>query len=196
MAGHFRHRLLALRDAEQTLRRELQESGEPLGGYPDSLRRLHEANARELELIVDDEGWPIAEAAEADGAEAAWLVAMHAVSRPAFMRRCLSLLKSAANRGEVPAHHAAMLDDRIRALEGRPQKYGTQLDWQGGRLSPLPLEDEAEVDTRRAGVGLAPLAETIATARAAAQSDGAPPPEEWEASSSVLDALAREVGWR
>ncbi|MBI3446955.1 MAG: hypothetical protein HY055_16720, partial [Magnetospirillum sp.] len=52
------------------------------------------------------------------------------------------------------------------------------------------------VDRHRATVGLAPLAETIATARAAAQSDGAPPPEEWEASSSVLDALAREVGWR
>ncbi len=196
MAGHFRHRLLALKDAEQALRLELLQSGEPVGGYPPTLRRLHEANARELELIVDDEGWPTADAAAADGAEAAWLVAMHAVSRPSFMRRCLGLLKSAANRDEVPRRHAAMLEDRIRALEGRPQKFGTQLDWQNGRLSPLPIEDEAEVDSRRAAVGLAPLAETVATARAAAQSDGAPPPEEWEASSSVLEALAREVGWR
>jgi hypothetical protein len=89
-----------------------------------------------------------------------------------------------------------MLEDRIRALEGRPQTFGTQLDWQAGRLSPLPIEDEAGVDARRAKAGLSPLAETIATARAAAQSDGAPPPEEWEASSSVLAALAREVGWR
>jgi hypothetical protein len=196
MSGHFRHRLLALKDAEQALRLELLQSGEPVGGYPARLRQLHEANARELELIVDDEGWPTAESAGGDGAEAAWLMAMHAVSRPSFMRRSLTLLKSAANRGEVPPRHAAMLEDRIRALEGRPQRYGTQLDFQGGRLSPLPIEDEAGVDERRAAAGLAPLAETIATARAAAQSDGAPPPEEWEASSSVLEALAKEVGWR
>lgn len=196
MSGYFRHRLLALKDAEQALRLELLQSGEPVGGYPARLRQLHEANARELELIVDDEGWPTAESAGADGAEAAWLMAMHAVSRPSFMRRCLSLLKSAANRDEVPRRHAAMLEDRIRALEGRPQRYGTQLDFQGGRLSPLPIEDEDGVDGRRAAAGLAPLAETIATARATAQSDGAPPPEEWEASSSVLEALAKEVGWR
>jgi hypothetical protein len=196
LAGHFRHRLLALKDAEQALRAELIQSGEPLGGYPPRLRQLHEANARELELIVDDEGWPTVDAAEADGAEAAWLMAMHAVSRPGFMRRCLSLLKSAANRDEVPRRHAAMLEDRIRALEGRPQRYGTQLDFRDGKLSALPIEDAAEVDDRRAKVGLAPLAETIATARDAAQADGAPPPEEWEASSSALEALAREVGWR
>jgi hypothetical protein len=185
-----------LKDAEQALRLELLQSGEPVGGYPARLRQLHEANARELELIVDDEGWPTAESAGADGAEAAWLMAMHAVSRPSFMRRSLTLLKSAANRDEVPRRHAAMLEDRIRALEGRKQIYGTQLDWRNGKLSPLPIDAEDEVDARRAKAGLAPLAETIATARDAAQSDGAPPPEEWEASSSVLEALAKEVGWR
>jgi hypothetical protein len=193
---HFRHRLLALRDAELALRAELAQSGEPAGGYSPRLRQLHEANARELELIIDDEGWPTPDVADVDGAEAAWLVAMHAVSRPTFMRRCLGLLKGAAHRGEVPPRQAAMLEDRIRALEGRPQRYGTQMDWQGGILTALPIEDPDEVDRRRASVGLAPLAETIATARSAAQNDGAPPPEEWEAGSAVLDVLAREVGWR
>ncbi len=198
---HFRHRLLALRDAELALRAELAQSGETDGGYHPRLRRLHEANARELELIVDDDGWPIADVdgddiSGADGAEAAWLVAMHAVSRPSFMRRCLGLLKAAANRGEVPPRQAALLEDRIRILEGRPQRFGTQLDWIGGVLSPLPIEAPGQVDARRAAVGLSPLAETVATARAAAQSDGAPPPEEWEAGSRALTVLAREVGWR
>ncbi len=192
----FRHRLLTLRDAELSLRAELVQSGETAGGYYPRLRQLHEANARELELIIDDDGWPTPDVAGADGAEAAWLIAMHAVSRPSFMRRCLGVLKGEANRGEVPARHAAMLDDRIRALEGRPQRYGTQLDWQNGVLTPLPLDEPDSVDVRRASVGLAPLAETIAAARDAARHDGAPPPEEWEAASDVLDALAREVGWR
>jgi hypothetical protein len=193
---HFRHRLLALRDAELALRAELAQSGEPVGGYLPRLRQLHEANARELELIIDDEGWPTPDVADTDGSEAAWLVAMHAVSRPTFMRRCLGLLQAAARRGEVPARHAAMLEDRIRALEGRPQRFGTQLHWQDGILTALPVEEPETVDQRRAAFGLAPLAETVATARAAAQSDGAPPTEEWEASSAILDALAKEVGWR
>lgn len=196
MAGHFRHRLLAMKDAEHALRAELIQSGEPLDGYPARLRQLHETNARELELILDDEGWPTVDSAEADGAEAAWLMVMQAVSRPSFMRRGLSLLKSAANHDEVPRHHAAMLEDRIRALEGRPQRYGTQLIFRDGKLSAPPIENEDEVDTRRASVGLAPLAETIATAREAALSDGAPPPEEWDSSSPAVEALAREVGWR
>lgn len=192
----FRHRLLALRDAELALRAELAQSGEPMGGYHPRLRQLHEDHARELELIIDDEGWPTPDVADADGSEAAWLVAMHAVSRPSFMRRCLGLLKGAANRGEIPPRFAALLEDRIRALEGRPQIFGTQLDWQDGILSPLPIDHPETVDTRRAAAGLEPLADSIATARATAQADGAPPPEEWEASSAVLNALAREVGWR
>ena len=193
---HFRNRLLALRDAELSLRAELAQSGEPVGGYPPRLRQLHEAHARELELIIDDEGWPASDVADTDGAEAAWLVAMHAVSRPSFMRRCLGLLKGAANRGEVPPRQAALLEDRIRALEGRPQIYGTQLNWHDGILSPLPVDQPETVDERRKAVGLEPLADSIAIARTTAQSDGAPPPEEWEASSAILDALALEVGWR
>jgi len=193
---HFRHRLLTLRDAELALRAELAQSGEPVGGYHPRLRELHETHARELELIIDDEGWPTPDVADADGTEAAWLVAMHAVSRPSFMRRCLGLLKGAANRGEVPARHAALLEDRIRALEGRPQIFGTQFDWRDGRLSPRPIENPDGVDARRAAAGLEPLAEAVATARDIARADGAPPPEEWEASSAGLDALAHEVGWR
>jgi hypothetical protein len=192
----FRHRLLALRDAESSLRAEIAQQGEAGEGYHPRLRHLHESQARELELLIDDEGWPTPDVAGDDGTEAAWLIAMHAISRPAFMRRCLSLIKAAALRAEGPHHHAALLEDRIRALEGLPQRYGTQLDWQNGRLEPLPIEDPDKVDERRAAVGLAPLAETLATARAAAQSDGAPPPEEWEAASGVLADLAREVGWR
>jgi len=192
----MRYRLLALAADESRLRHELAQSGEPMDGYPPRLRQLHEANARELELIIDDDGWPTPDSAGEDGAEAAWMVAMHSVSRPAFMRRCLGLLRSAANRDEALMRHAAMLEDRIRALEGQPQRYGTQLDWRSGRLTPMPMQDPAGVDSRRAAVGLAPLAETLATARAAAQADGAPPPEEWEAGSATLDAIAREVGWR
>jgi hypothetical protein len=41
-------------------------------------------------------------------------------------------------RGDAPALQAAMLEDRIRAFEGRPQRYGTQFDWDAnGEPSPV-----------------------------------------------------------
>ncbi|MCR6629996.1 MAG: hypothetical protein NVV74_08065 [Magnetospirillum sp.] len=149
--------LIRLAENDRRLRSQLALSGQLFAGYHPSMRALHEANARELELLVDEDGWPTTQESGADGVGAAFLIAVHAISRPAFLRRCLTLMKSAANRGDIPAWHPATLEDRIRSLEGRPQIYGTQLDWDDDhRLSPLPIEDEEVVDERRAKVGLPP----------------------------------------
>jgi len=42
------------------------------------------------------------------------------------MRHCLFLLKQATADNESIAWQAAMLEDRIRMYEGKPQIYGTQ----------------------------------------------------------------------
>lgn len=88
-------------------------------GYPAVLRDLHEANARELELLVDEEGWPTPEMAGEDGCAAALAIAVDALSRPGLMRRCLGQLKTASARGEAPPEAPARLERRIRALDGR-----------------------------------------------------------------------------
>src|SRR5438034_7122772 len=78
------------------------------------------------------------------------------------MRRGLTLLRGGVSEGEVSPLEVAMLEDRIRTFEGRPQRYGTQFDWdEHGRLSPLPLEDPAGVDARRRAIGLGPLAQDL-----------------------------------
>ncbi|MGE5502935.1 MAG: hypothetical protein ACM31L_00795, partial [Actinomycetota bacterium] len=79
----------------------------------------HEANARELELLVDEEGWPTPEMAGEDGCAAALAIAVDALSRPGLMRRCLGQLKTASARGEAPPEAPARLERRIRALDGR-----------------------------------------------------------------------------
>src|SRR5439155_819442 len=79
-----------------------------------------------------------------DAAEhAAWLIAQHAAGDPAFQERCLALLLE-QSASEVCPHHAAYLEDRINALAGRPQRYGTQLIERDGALVPAPLADEAK----------------------------------------------------
>jgi hypothetical protein len=93
--------------------------------------------------------------------------------------------------------HAAMLEDRIRVFEGRPQLYGTQFDWDStGQLSPLPIEDPSEVEARRRTLGLKPLEQQVNDVRAAAAREGERPPADWATRQREVEAWYRQVGWR
>ncbi|HET7746750.1 MAG TPA: DUF6624 domain-containing protein, partial [Vicinamibacteria bacterium] len=179
------------------VRARLARDGSLFRGYHPEMEAVHRRNAERLAAILDRHGWPGQALAGEDGAAAAWLVAQHAISMPAFMRRARTLLAEAVERGDAPAAQLAHLEDRIRTLEGRPQLYGTQLDWdESGQLAPLPLEDEAHVDERRAATGLGPLRAHAASARASAARDGEQPPPDLEARRREMAAWARSVGWR
>ncbi len=193
----MRDLLLHMAESDRRLGSQLALSGELFAGYHPAMRVLHENNARELELLIDDDGWPSIHDAGDDGVMAAFHIAMQAISRPAFLRRCLTLMKAAAQRGEIPAWHPATLEDRIRVLEGRPQIYGSQMDWDDdGHLSPLPLADEDGVDARRAAVGLPPLADSIAHIQALAAEDNQYPLAEWIHRQHAMADFAHTMGWR
>jgi len=53
----------------------------------------------------------------------------------------------------------AYIEDRVLVAEGKKQLYGTQFTVHDGKLVPQPIEDEENLDRRRAGVGLEPFAE-------------------------------------
>ncbi len=109
----------------------------------------------------------------------------------------LTLLSAAAATGDVSLLHVAMLEDRIRSNEGKGQRYGTQFDWdEEGRLSPLPIEDEPNVDQRRAEIGLAPLAEDVRGKRQSALERGESPPQDWHARQAEIRQWLRSTGWR
>jgi hypothetical protein len=120
-------------------------------------------NRVRLKEIVDKHGWPGTSLVGRDAAHAAWLVAQHADADLAFQKDCLDLMK-AAPKGEVEPTHVAYLTDRVLVAEKKKQIYGTQLD---GNFVPRPIEDEANVDRRRAEVGMTPLAEYLKFAKAA-----------------------------
>jgi hypothetical protein len=76
-----------------------------------------------------------------------------------FQRECLRLM-SEAPEGEVSRADIAYLEDRVRANEGRPQRYGTQFHTnECGELVPRPIEDPDSLDQRRQAVGLGSFAE-------------------------------------
>jgi hypothetical protein len=191
----LRRRLLAMAELDLAVRERLASDGSLFDGYHPEMQAVHEENAAELTELIDSHGWPTIEQVGEDGAEAAWLVAQHAISLPAFCRRCLAELKRAAEAGGVPRWQPAYLQDRMRWLEGRPQLYGTSFDWdEQGLMSPAPIEDPDEVDERRAVVGLGPLAE--ATGRHRAGSADEPKPRDFAERRAEMDAWARKTGWR
>ena len=195
--GDIQRELLALIEDDQRVRAELVADGSLFDGYHPRMRAVHDHNAERLASILHERGWPGEPRVGPEAAKAAWLIVQHAIGRPAFQREALEVLKLAAARGQVPASQPALLEDRIRTLEGRPQRYGTQFDWdESGELSPLPIEDPDGVDERRRAIGLGPLDQSIRAQRRAAAAEGERPPSDWHARRRGMEEWLREVGWR
>ena len=193
----LRDELAAMAEEDQRVRAELAADGSLFDGYHPKMRGVHDRNAARLTAVIDEHGWPGRALVGEEGARAAWLVLQHAIGHPGLQRRGLLLLQDAVARGDVPPVEAAMLEDRIRVFEGRPQRYGTQFDWdESGQLNPLPVEDEANVDERRRSVGLGLLAEVIQRRREGMARSSEKPPKDWAERQRGFLAWARSVGWR
>ena len=183
--------LLAMAAEDLRVREKLEKDGSLYQGYHSTMRAVHERNADRVAQIVVERGWPGPDKVGAEAAQAAWLIVQHAISRPAVMRAMLPVLAAA---GDVPRWQAAMLEDRIRVLEGRRQRFGCAFDFdEHGEMSPLPIEEPEHVERYRAEVGLPPLSEKIAEHRRWAEREPRP---DYAAKRAEADAFAREVGWR
>ena len=156
----LRRELLTMREEDLRVRQELLEAGELGGHYVPRMEAVHIKNAARLRELIAEHGWPAEDIAGKDGAEAAWLIAQHAVGEPEFQHHVLHLLHACAKEKRTPAWHAAYLGDRIAFHEGRPQRFGSQWmdDSRDGRVRPWALADPEHVNELRASVGLRPLA--------------------------------------
>ena len=195
----IRAELLEMGRGDLALLKDLARDGSLFQGYHPRMEALHQRHATRLAALIDAHGWPGRSRVGEEGAQAAWLILQHAIGNPPLMRRGLTLLRGGVSEGEVSPLEVAMLEDRIRTFEGRPQRYGTQFDWdEHGRLSPLPLEDPAGVDARRRAIGLGPLAQDLwrrrwAMARVRWRER---PPADWAARQREMETWLRQVGWR
>ncbi len=117
-------------------------------------------NQATLDRIVKQYGWPTFGWAGRDGTLSAFLVVQHADL--AYQRRYLPMIEEAVGQRNLSPGALALLEDRIRVREGKKQIYGSQLhSTASGKQVPEPIEDEANVDARRAKVGLGPLSEYL-----------------------------------
>ena len=183
--------LLDMEATDQAVRAELTASGALDAAYHPRLEEVHRSHSSRLRQIIAVFGWPSITLVGEKGAKAAWRIALHAISEPAFMRQCRDLIDHASEAGDAPRWQFAIIDDRIRVYEGRPQRYGTQLRLGPNGLEPHPLENEGRVNSMRMQAGLPPLAKTLAQARAQPQ----PTAEQQAVRDAAELEFRRTVGW-
>ncbi len=186
MDSALRDELLRLDARDQTVRTELAADGSLFKGYHPKMEAVHREHAARLRDIILQVGWPGEKLVGKDGAHAAWRIAQHSIGEPAFMRACRQMLDDASQRGDAPRWQFAMMDDRIKAFEGVPQRYGSQLRETINGLAPYPLEDVDKVEQWRAEVGLPRLGELLSGLREE------PPPTAEE----IAERDAAELEWR
>jgi hypothetical protein len=196
MNEQLRDELLMMMKRDLDTRERLVSGRRLWDGYAEEMEKVHSENAERLRAIIDEFGWPGRSLAGADGANAAWLIAQHSISRPTLQRRFLKALNAAVAGGEVPPLQAAYLEDRIRFHEGRPQRYGLVFDWdEQGELN-TKVDDVAKANARRKRLGLPPLAEALREQRRIIREEGAAPPDDLKEYRRREAEWAERVGWR
>ena len=109
--------------------------------------------------ILDTYGWISRDSIGEQGNFLFFLVIQH--SDLGVQEKYLPMMRDAVKKGNAKARDLAYLEDRVALGEGKKQLYGTQLqfDSKTNKYAFAPIEDEPNVDKRRAAVGLEPLAE-------------------------------------
>ena len=114
------------------------------------------ANIKRLAAIIEQYGWPGAGWAGIRASQSAFLVLQHADLQ--HQQKYFPLMREASKHNDALPSELATLEDRMRIGMGLAQIYGTQMG-ADGKL--LPLEDPAQVEHRRAQMGLPALIDSL-----------------------------------
>lgn len=161
----LREELLRMIEQDQAIRNEWIKAGvdTPQESIKQRIETIDKTNLARIKAIVQRYGWPVPETVGVDGAGAGFLIVQH--GDHAFQKRMLPLARLAFQTGKLQGPDYALLVDRVLVGEAKPQIYGTQArvftEWKDKQPALALIADEANVDQRRASVGLGPLADYI-----------------------------------
>lgn len=177
------------------VRQRLISEGKLARGYNPEMEVVHLDNARRLQEIIDQIGWPAPEQVGEAASQAAWLIVQHAISLPSLMKSALALMQEPEKTKTIDPVNLAFLSDRIAMYESRPQSYGTQfVNNDQGILVPYALDEPVDqVNQRRRQVGLNTVEERLVELTAELGVESVEPPTASE--REEYDAWRRKVGW-
>lgn len=125
----------------------------------ESIIRNDSINLLKVKAILDQYGWLGPDVIGQEGNTTLFLVIQH--SDLATQEKYLPMMKEAVRKGKAEGSQLALLVDRVEMFNNRPQIYGSQISSDNGKYIIYKIIDEANVNKRRAEVGLEPLEEYV-----------------------------------
>lgn len=151
----IRIELEQMREADQAVRRNLNyldsEQVEKMG-------TVDAMNRKRLKEIITLIGWPSKELVGERASSGAFLVAQHAHDDLDFMKEVFSHIEADYRKQKASPSQYALMYDRIKMLEGKPQRFGTQFNINSSGCHAWKMEEPEKVDEYRAQMGLDNLA--------------------------------------
>lgn len=126
--------------------------------YQELYRKNHVVNEQKVRLLLDTYGWPSKEIAGERGNLTICNVLQHADN--AVREKYLPMMQQAVKDKKLEARFLVRAVDRIATEKGELQLYGGQMKYYAETKSfnVWPVHDPANIDKRRAAIGLEPIA--------------------------------------
>lgn len=124
---------------------------------------ISQKDHRALRTMIMQNGFPTIPMVGREASHKAWMMIQLCDFDLQFQKAVLEQMRRACRKGEVIREDFAMLTDRIRVNQEKPQLYGTQYFMNDfGDLILYPLYDEGNVNERRKSLRISKLSEAEA----------------------------------
>lgn len=126
-----------------------------------TINKTDAENLTQVKSILDMYGWLGPDVVGEQGNSTLFLVIQHSDQKT--QEKYLPMMREAVKQGKAHASDLALLEDRVALGQGKKQIYGSQIsqDPNTGKYAVSPIEDEINVNKRRAEVGLEPIEEYV-----------------------------------
>lgn len=119
------------------------------------MQRVDKINQEQICKILDSRGL-VGKDKVGNAVGVFWTIIQH--SDLATQKKYLPLFQEGAQKGDIAKEGIAMMEDRINMFEGKPQRYGSQIEEdEHGNPRLYKLLDESKVDEWRSEMGMEPL---------------------------------------
>ena len=156
----LKEELLKIAIKQRELLLEMVDKNQPRASDQKKLHKLYEENSNKLCQTVKTHGWPTKNTVDREGVLAAFYILTNAGPYE-LQRDLLPVIVAAVKKDPTQKPEFAALVDSLRVASGKKQLFGTQAVTRGGFLVLQPIEDEPNVNSRRAEFGLPRIDEAI-----------------------------------
>ena len=145
--------LLKLANKQHDLLQEMVDKDNPKQKDKEKLNQLYAENSGKLCQVLKTYGWPTSALVDRVGVAAAFYLLTNAGTFE-LQRDLLPVILAVIKKDPSQRPEFAALFDRLRVTAGMKQLFGTQAVTMSGFLVLYPIEDEANIDARRAEFGM------------------------------------------